>query len=165
MPLAPLFPVVHPILKSAFPRCLWTGDLNSREIALTIDDGPHRQHTPQLLKVLDKYDIKASFFWLGFCVDRHPETAKEVCDRGHWIGLPRLPAYIVSQTQNPRTQTKFRRHAKSNCPSLRFRPKINPGRAAAQRHFYATNIRVIATVGISPYNVECRPGRLGATGG
>ena len=87
MPLAPLFPVVHPILKSAFPRCLWTGDLNSREIALTVDDGPHRQHTPQLLKVLDKYDIKASFFWLGFCVDRHPETAKEVCDRGHWIGL------------------------------------------------------------------------------
>ncbi|MEG4329835.1 polysaccharide deacetylase family protein, partial [Microcoleus sp. herbarium5] len=40
MPLAPLFPVVHPILKSAFPRCLWTGDINSREIALTFDDGP-----------------------------------------------------------------------------------------------------------------------------
>ena len=87
MQLAPLFPVVHPILKTAFPGCLWTGDSSSREIALTFDDGPHRQHTPQLLKVLDKYNITASFFWLGFCVDRHPEMAKEVCDRGHWIGL------------------------------------------------------------------------------
>ncbi|WP_341732966.1 polysaccharide deacetylase family protein [Microcoleus sp. EPA2] len=87
MQLAPLFPVVHPILKTAFPGCLWTGDANSRKIALTFDDGPHRQHTPQLLKVLDKYNITASFFWLGFCVDRHPEVAKQVCDRGHWIGL------------------------------------------------------------------------------
>ncbi len=87
MQLAPLFPVVHPILKTAFPGCLWTGDVNSPNIALTFDDGPHRQHTPKLLKVLDKYNITASFFWLGFCVDRHPETAKEVYDRGHWIGL------------------------------------------------------------------------------
>ncbi len=87
MQLAPLFPVVHPILKTAFPGCLWTGDVNSRKIALTFDDGPHRQHTPQLLKVLDTYNITASFFWLGFCVDRHPEVAKQVCDRGHWIGL------------------------------------------------------------------------------
>jgi peptidoglycan/xylan/chitin deacetylase (PgdA/CDA1 family) len=87
MQLAPLFPIVHPILKTAFPRCLWTGDSSRREIALTFDDGPHRKHTSQLLKVLDKYEVTASFFWLGFCVDRHPEMAKEVCDRGHWIGL------------------------------------------------------------------------------
>lgn len=87
MPLAPLFPVVHPILKRTFPNCLWTGDLNHREIALTFDDGPHPQYTLQLLKVLDRYDIKANFFWLGLCVQRYPEIAKAVYERGHWIGL------------------------------------------------------------------------------
>jgi Predicted xylanase/chitin deacetylase len=87
MQLAPLFPVIHSLLKSAFPRCLWTGNINRPEIALTFDDGPHPQYTPQLLKVLDQYNIQASFFLLGCCVDRHPEIAREICDRGHWIGL------------------------------------------------------------------------------
>jgi len=87
MQLAPLFPIIHPILKSAFPRCLWTGDVNRREIALTFDDGPHNRHTLELLKVLDRTEIKASFFWLGCCVERYPEIAREICDRGHWICL------------------------------------------------------------------------------
>jgi len=87
MQLAPLFPIIHPILKSAFPRCLWTGDVNRREIALTFDDGPHNRHTLELLKVLDITEIKASFFWLGCCVERYPEIAREICDRGHWICL------------------------------------------------------------------------------
>ena len=87
MALAPLFPVVHPILKFSFPNCLWTGDIKSREIALTFDDGPHPQHTPQLLKVLDKYKIQASFFPLGLCVHRYPQIVKTIYESGHWIGL------------------------------------------------------------------------------
>ncbi|MDF0552159.1 polysaccharide deacetylase family protein [Kamptonema sp. UHCC 0994] len=87
MALAPIFPVIHPILKRTFPNCLWTGDVNRCEIALTFDDGPHPQHTPQLLKVLDKYNIKASFFVLGLCVQRYPQIAKSIYEKGHWIGL------------------------------------------------------------------------------
>lgn len=87
MELAPLFPIIHPLLKYSFPNCLWTGDSNRREIALTFDDGPHPQYSPQLLKVLDRYHISASFFWLGACVRRSPEIAREIYDRGHWIGL------------------------------------------------------------------------------
>lgn len=56
-------------------------------MALTFDDGPHPQHTPQLLEVLDQYQIPASFFWLGACVDRSPEVAQTVWERGHWLGL------------------------------------------------------------------------------
>jgi peptidoglycan/xylan/chitin deacetylase (PgdA/CDA1 family) len=87
MQLAPLFPVLHQILKPAFPGCLWTGDINQPQIALTFDDGPHPHYTPQLLDVLDYYGIPASFFWLGACVHRAPEVAKAVYERGHWIGL------------------------------------------------------------------------------
>jgi peptidoglycan/xylan/chitin deacetylase (PgdA/CDA1 family) len=87
MQLAPLFPVFHNILKPTFPDCLWDGDPNSKAIALSFDDGPHPQYTPQLLKVLDRYNITANFFWLGTCVNRYPEIAKAIHERGHWIGL------------------------------------------------------------------------------
>ncbi|MBD2043189.1 polysaccharide deacetylase family protein [Microcoleus sp. FACHB-672] len=87
MQLAPLFPIVYQLLKPAFPSCLWTGPNTSPAIALTFDDGPHLEHTPQLLEVLDRYGIVASFFWLGVCVNRVPAVAKQVYQRGHWVGL------------------------------------------------------------------------------
>ncbi|AFY49062.1 putative xylanase/chitin deacetylase [Nostoc sp. PCC 7524] len=87
MALAPLLPIAYRILKPTFSNCLWSGNSHSRAIALTFDDGPHPQYTPQVLTVLDRYNIKASFFWLGACVNRSPEIAKAISDRGHWIGL------------------------------------------------------------------------------
>lgn len=87
MQLAPLFPVLYQVLRRTFPNCLWTGDVNQPQIALTFDDGPHPHYTPQLLDVLDSYGISASFFWLGACVHRAPEVARTVYERGHWIGL------------------------------------------------------------------------------
>jgi peptidoglycan/xylan/chitin deacetylase (PgdA/CDA1 family) len=87
MQLAPLYPIVYRILQPTFKSCLWAGKGDEPAIALTFDDGPHPVYTPQLLEVLDRYEIPASFFWLGACVNRAPEVAKAVCDRGHWIGL------------------------------------------------------------------------------
>ncbi|BAZ80293.1 polysaccharide deacetylase family protein [Sphaerospermopsis kisseleviana CS-549] len=87
MQFAPLFPIVYRILQPTFPHCLWCGDSKTKKIALTFDDGPHPQYTPQVLKVLEHYKITASFFWLGVCVNRSPDIAKAVKDRGHWIGL------------------------------------------------------------------------------
>lgn len=87
MQLAPLYPWIHKILKPTFPDCLWTGRSDQRTVALTFDDGPHGCHTPALLKVLDRYDVPASFFWLGVCVNRAPDVARGIYERGHWVGL------------------------------------------------------------------------------
>jgi peptidoglycan/xylan/chitin deacetylase (PgdA/CDA1 family) len=87
MQFAPLYPILYQILKPSFPSCLWSGNYNSRAIALTFDDGPHRQYTPELLKVLDRYQIPASFFFLGVCVERFPTITRDIYERGHWIGL------------------------------------------------------------------------------
>ena len=87
MQFAPLYPLVYRILQPAFPRCLWAGNPTQASVALTFDDGPHPEYTPRLLEVLDQYHITASFFWLGVCVNRAPHIAKEVYQRGHWIGL------------------------------------------------------------------------------
>ncbi|MBD2020171.1 polysaccharide deacetylase family protein [Leptolyngbya sp. FACHB-36] len=84
---APLYPLIYQALHPLFPTCLWAGSTASRTIALTFDDGPHPQYTPQLLEVLDHYNIPASFFWLGLCVERAPTIARAVYDRGHGIGI------------------------------------------------------------------------------
>lgn len=52
---------------------------------LTIDDGPHPRYTPQMLDLLDKYKMKATFFLLGSNVKAHPELVREIVRRGHEV--------------------------------------------------------------------------------
>lgn len=40
-------------------------DPNKPMIALTFDDGPHINNTPRLLSILEKYNVRATFFVLG----------------------------------------------------------------------------------------------------
>lgn len=87
MQFAKAYPLLYRLLQPAFPSCLWSGSQDAKEIALTFDDGPSADYTPSLLSVLDRYDIRCSFFWLGVNVDRSPSLAKEVYQRGHGIGL------------------------------------------------------------------------------
>ena len=82
-----LFPIVYQILQPNFPNCLWEGNDKTQNIALTFDDGPHPGYTPKLLEVLEYYNIPASFFVLGFCVERSPHIVQKIYNSGHWIGL------------------------------------------------------------------------------
>ena len=56
------------------------------KVSITFDDGPDPDFTPQILDILDKHDIKATFFMMGMRVIANPDLAKEVLDRGHQIG-------------------------------------------------------------------------------
>lgn len=87
MQFAPIYPWLHKLLKPTFPNCLWEGNLGTKTIALTYDDGPHPSHTLQVLEVLAQYQVSASFFWLGASVERFPKVAKAVWQEGHWVGL------------------------------------------------------------------------------
>ncbi len=64
----------------------WHGDPHAQRIALTFDDGPNEPYTLQVLDILDKYNIKATFFMIGKNVKKFPETAGKVADAGHVIG-------------------------------------------------------------------------------
>lgn len=56
-----------------------------REIALTIDDGPDPEVTPQTLDILDRYQARATFFCVGDKAARHPELCREIVRRGHAV--------------------------------------------------------------------------------
>lgn len=55
-------------------------------VAITFDDGPHPQFTPQILKLLHHYNAKATFFCIGGKVVQHPDIVKEIIAEGHTIG-------------------------------------------------------------------------------
>jgi peptidoglycan-N-acetylglucosamine deacetylase len=56
-----------------------------KTIALTIDDGPNATYTPQVLKLLQKYKVKATFSMIGTSVVANPGLAREVADAGHKV--------------------------------------------------------------------------------
>ena len=55
------------------------------EVALTIDDGPAPEVTPQVLDILDRYGAKATFFCIGKLAAKYPELCREIVRRGHAI--------------------------------------------------------------------------------
>ncbi len=55
-------------------------------VALTFDDGPHPRYTDEVLAVLDKYGVKATFFMIGINITYWPQVAKRVHMAGHEIG-------------------------------------------------------------------------------
>ena len=74
------------ILRWIYPRALWRMDRNDKSVYLTFDDGPIPGVTPWVLDLLDKYDIKATFFLVGDNVRKHPEEFKMIVERGHRVG-------------------------------------------------------------------------------
>lgn len=54
-------------------------------IALTIDDGPDPQWTPQVLALLAQYNIPATFCMIGRSAKAHPDLVAAVADAGHQV--------------------------------------------------------------------------------
>lgn len=60
------------------------------KLYLTFDDGPHPVYTVRILDLLDKYNVKASFFVVGEFAKENPEIIKRMKDDGHLICMHSL---------------------------------------------------------------------------
>lgn len=79
LPLLSRFP--NPFLKGV-RRVKGVGKV----VYITFDDGPTDDVTEQILEVLDKYSVKATFFCCGQNADEHPDMLKKISDAGHVVG-------------------------------------------------------------------------------
>ncbi|MBW6481811.1 MAG: polysaccharide deacetylase family protein [Vicingaceae bacterium] len=59
---------------------------NNKGIALTFDDGPHAAITSQILAILEKENIKATFFVIGNKIEKNAALLKKIDTEGHNIG-------------------------------------------------------------------------------
>jgi peptidoglycan/xylan/chitin deacetylase (PgdA/CDA1 family) len=64
----------------------WRVKTSKKVIALTFDDGPNEPYTSEILNYLNSKGVKATFFQVGKCVERYPDTTKEIIKSGHVIG-------------------------------------------------------------------------------
>lgn len=72
-PVKPLVPVLRSVVT---PK---------KVVALTFDDGPSPL-TGRILDILKAHGARATFFVLGFEVERHPAVARRIVAEGHQLG-------------------------------------------------------------------------------
>jgi peptidoglycan/xylan/chitin deacetylase (PgdA/CDA1 family) len=65
---------------------LLRGNRDLKEVALTIDDGPHEPNCSAILDLLKERGIKATFFVVGKRVKEQPEVVKRMLAEGHELG-------------------------------------------------------------------------------
>lgn len=65
---------------------LMNGPKTKREIALTFDDAPDANFTPQVLDALKQKGVKATFFVVGNRVEAYPNIVKRMVQEGHILG-------------------------------------------------------------------------------
>ncbi len=63
----------------------WGGE-NDKKIALTFDDGPNKDYTPQILDILRRYNVQATFFVIGMNANSNPDLLQQIYKEGHEIG-------------------------------------------------------------------------------
>lgn len=101
VPPAEIEPIVDPLNPTADPDRAWliaegpqrARDNGRRLVTLTYDDGPGPASTPALLKELDRFGVKATFFLIGEYLtgktpraDKVRAAARQIVEKGHGLG-------------------------------------------------------------------------------
>ncbi|MER6677710.1 bifunctional polysaccharide deacetylase/glycosyltransferase family 2 protein [Streptomyces sp. NPDC000983] len=64
-----------------------TVSVPDKTIALTFDDGPNPTWTPQVLEILEEYDVPGTFFVVGSMVSRYPGIVRDLVEQGNEVGI------------------------------------------------------------------------------
>jgi len=73
-------------LRWYYPSLIWNKARSEKAIYLTFDDGPIPDVTDFVLKTLQDYDAKGTFFCIGDNIRKHPEVYDRLIAGGHRIG-------------------------------------------------------------------------------
>ncbi|PKM82499.1 MAG: hypothetical protein CVU88_03245 [Firmicutes bacterium HGW-Firmicutes-13] len=84
------FALSYQILQGVFSptkdRVIYRIDTDKNVISLTFDVVWTDEYTGDLLKTLERYDIKSTFFVTGKWMEKYPELTEEILKQGHEIG-------------------------------------------------------------------------------
>jgi peptidoglycan-N-acetylglucosamine deacetylase len=71
---------------TAAGHCLSHGARAGRTVALTFDDGPLPPYTGEVRRVLERYQVPATFFCIGLNAMAYPDEVRKIRDEGHSLG-------------------------------------------------------------------------------
>lgn len=99
--LSKLFP--HLIIRRGNPKLA--------ELALTFDDGPDYKYTPQILDILKKNEIKATFYVVGTQIQKYPLVFKRMIREGHEIGSHSYQHLKMSELSTAKIDYQLQRNS------------------------------------------------------
>jgi peptidoglycan/xylan/chitin deacetylase (PgdA/CDA1 family) len=117
------------VRKLLFKRT-WGFSMDSNEVFLTFDDGPHPDITPWVLDTLKSKNITACFFCVGENVKKYPELFQRILDEGHQVGNHTM-YHSKSHKTTFKEYNKSIQAAAELIPSNLFRPPY--GRLSSYR--------------------------------
>ena len=102
-------------------------DTSDKKLSISFDAAWGCQYTDDILNTLDKYNVKTTFFLVGFWVDKYPDKVKEIYKRGHDIGNhssnhPHMSALDELQITNELMKTHEKIKAITGHDANLFRP-------------------------------------------
>ncbi len=115
-------------------------------MALTFDDGPHPEYTPQLLEILDRHGAHATFFMVGQRAEKYPDVMAEVARRGHAIGNHSWnhPSFPLLTGAQRRQQIRQCASVLANTGARLFRPPFGHQDTASRLDAWLLGYDVIA---------------------
>ncbi len=69
-----------------FIKIICSAPTDKKEIAISFDDGPATNYTPEILQLLKKENVKAGFFCIGNRIAGNENILKQIQEHGHIIG-------------------------------------------------------------------------------
>ena len=113
--------------KSGKQLPIYCVDTQEKKIAISFDAAWGSDYTESLLKTLKEYDVKTTFFLVGFWVDKYPEMVKRIYAEGHEIGNhssthPKMSQLSEAQMEKELTETSKKIEALVDQKVTLFRP-------------------------------------------
>ena len=75
---------VFSVAKRKLP--IYSVETQEKKVAITFDASWREDNTDEIITILDKYNVKATFFFVGTWIDANPEKLKLISEKGHEIG-------------------------------------------------------------------------------
>jgi peptidoglycan-N-acetylglucosamine deacetylase len=114
------------------PRCyvIKRTGVTSKKLALTFDDGPDKEYTPDILRILHKYKVPATFFITGINAENNIPLVKEIyksgCDIGnHTLTHPNLEKISDDRIRVELRSTELLIETITGHATMFFRPPYN----------------------------------------
>ena len=74
------------LIKKLYPECIWDIKVTEKILFLTFDDGPSDDYTPQILDILEKEKVPATFFIVGLNAESNIPIFQRIYNDGFEIG-------------------------------------------------------------------------------
>lgn len=83
---ADLKPAASGAVNAKQPPAAANTNIGTKTAYLTFDDGLDNKVTPQVLDILKRYNVKATFFIVGNTISKNKDVLKRIVDEGHGVG-------------------------------------------------------------------------------